>query len=117
VGEFRQNLFHLRHDINLIRKRHLVPYLWMNDISGPAKVRDKGYGASGKRFENYACTIVANGWKHHHISRSQVPEDFRMAEPATEENGLLDPKGYRKILEAVPLWAIADHGKAGQIAS
>src|SRR5439155_6300127 len=45
------------------------------------------------------------------------PEDFRMAEPATEQNSLLDPKRPGQLLEAAPLWAIADHGKAGQIAS
>ena len=40
-----------------------------------------------------------------------------MAEPAAERNSLLDSKGSRKLLEAAPLRAIADHGKAGQIAS
>ena len=117
VREFRQNLFHLRHDVALIRKRHLVPHLWMNDISGPAEVRDHRYGATGESFENHACTVVANGWKHKHIRRSQAPEDFRMAEPAAEGNSLLDPKGFHKLLKAVPLRAIADHGKAGQIVS
>src|SRR6266550_8974649 len=115
--EIRQNLFHLRHDINLIRKRHLVPYLWMNDISRPAEVRDNGYGASGERFENYACTVVANGWKQHHVSGSQASEDFRMADPPAERNSLLDPKGSHELLKAVPLRSVTDHGKAGQIAS
>ncbi len=40
-----------------------------------------------------------------------------MANPTTEGNSLLDPKGSRKLLKAVPLWAIAQHGKAGQIVS
>ena len=40
-----------------------------------------------------------------------------MADPAAEGNSLLDPKGSRKLLETVPLRAIADHGEAGQIAS
>ena len=40
-----------------------------------------------------------------------------MAEPATERNSLLDPKGSHELLKAVPLRAIADHGKAGQVAS
>ena len=40
-----------------------------------------------------------------------------MAKPTTEGNSLLDPKGSRKLLKAVPLRAIADHGKAGQIVS
>jgi hypothetical protein len=30
VGEFRHNLFDLHNHINLIRKTHLAPYLWMN---------------------------------------------------------------------------------------
>ena len=50
VRQFRQNLFHLRHDIVLIRKRHLVPYLWMNDISGSAEVRDHRYGTSAREL-------------------------------------------------------------------
>ena len=40
-----------------------------------------------------------------------------MADPAAEGNSLLDSKGSRKLLKAIPLRAIADHGKAGQIAS
>src|SRR5271170_244360 len=40
-----------------------------------------------------------------------------MAEPTAEGNSLLDPKGSHKLLEAVPLRAIAYHGKAGQIIS
>src|SRR5881227_4167557 len=117
MGQIRQNLFHLSHDIILSRKSHLVPYLCMNDISGPAEVRDHRDGASAEGFENYACAIVANRWKHEHISRSEVLEDFRMAERAAEENSLLNTKRPRQLLEAVPLWTIADHGKAGQIAA
>src|SRR6266550_6296383 len=115
--EIRQDLFYLRHHIALSRESHLVPYLWMNDISRPAEVRDNGYGASGERFENYACAVVANGWKQHHVSGSQAPEDFRMADPPAERNSLLDPKGSHELLKAVPLWAITDHRKAGQIAA
>jgi hypothetical protein len=107
----------LRHDIALIRKRHLVPYLWINDISGPAEVRDDGYRARGERFEDYTCTIVAKGWKHEHISRSQAPEDFRMTKPPAERNSALDSKGSDKLLEAAPLWAIADDSKLRQISS
>ncbi len=40
-----------------------------------------------------------------------------MANPTTEGNSLLDPKGSRKLLEAAPLRAIADHGEVGQIVS
>src|SRR6266446_3955247 len=89
----------------------------MNDISGAAEVRDHRNGASAEGFENYACTIVAKRWKHEHISRSEVLEDFRVTEPAAEENSLLNPKRPRQLLEAVPLWTIADHGKSGQIAA
>src|SRR5438552_12002831 len=89
----------------------------MNDISGATEVSDHTYGASAEGFENYARTIVAKRWKHEHISRSEVLEDFRMTEPAAEENGLLNPKRPRQLLEAVPLGAITDHGKAGQIAA
>jgi hypothetical protein len=117
VGQFRQNPIHLRHDVALIRKRHLAPHLRTNDIPRPAEVNDHRYGATGESFENYACTIVANGRKQQHISRSQAQEDFRMAEPAAEAYCPLDSKGCRKLLEAIPLRAIADHGKVGQIAS
>src|SRR5437016_3262943 len=117
MGQIRQNLFHLSHDIILSRKSHLVPYLWMNDISGAAEVRDHRYGASAEGFENYASTIVAKRRKHEHISRSEVLEDFLMTQPAAEENGLLNPKRPCQLPEAVPLRAITDHGKAGQIAS
>src|SRR5207302_8397855 len=89
----------------------------MNDISGAAEVHDHRYGASAERFENYACTIVAKRWKHEHISRSEVLEDFRMTEPPAEENSLLDPKGSHKLLKAVPLRSVTDHRKAGQIAA
>jgi hypothetical protein len=89
----------------------------MNDISGPAEVRDHRYGAGAEGFENYACTVVTKGWKHKDISRPQEPEDFRMVEPADEGNSFLDTKGSGKFLEAAALWAIADHSKAGQIAS
>jgi hypothetical protein len=89
----------------------------MNDIAGPAEVHYHRYGAGAESFENYARTIVAKRWKHEHISGSEVLEDFRMTEPAAEENSLLNPKRPRQLLEAVPLPAIADHGKAGQIAS
>ncbi len=33
-----------------------------------------------------------------------------MANPTTEGNSLVDPKGSRKLLEAVPLRAIAEDG-------
>src|SRR5436309_9322376 len=108
MGQIRQNLFHLSHDIILSRKGHLVPDLWMNDISGPAEVRDHRYGARCESFKDYACTVVTKGWKHKDISRPQEPEDFRMAEPADEGNSFLDTKGSGKCLEATALWAIAD---------
>src|SRR5262249_48193406 len=56
-------------------------------------------------------------WKHEQIGISEALEDFCMAEPAAERNSLLDPKGSCKLLEAVSLRAIADHGKAGQVAA
>src|SRR5262245_34612722 len=87
----------------------------MNNISGATEVCDYRYGASAESFENYACAIVAQRWKHEYISRSQAFENFRMAEPATEENSLLDTKAPCKVPEAVPLRTIADHGKPGQI--
>jgi len=40
-----------------------------------------------------------------------------MANPTTEGNGLLDPKGFHELLKSVPLWTIAKHGKACQITS
>ena len=115
--EIGQNLFHLRNDIALIGKGHLVSDFWMNDISGPAEVRDHRYGASCESFKDHACTEVANRWKHHYIRGSQPPEDLRMANPTTEGNSLLDPKGFHKLLKAVPLRAIAEDGEAGQIVS
>jgi hypothetical protein len=89
----------------------------MDDISRAAEVCDYGYCAGRESFEDYACAVVANGWKHHQVSRSHAPEDFRMANPTTEGNSLLDFKGSRELLEAVPLRAIADYGEAGQIGS
>src|SRR4029453_19492078 len=112
-----KNLFHLRDDIILSRKSHLVPYPWMNDISRAAEVRDHRYTSGAEGFENYACTIVAKRWKHEQISRSEALEDFLMAEPAAEGNSLLDPKGSCKLLEAVSLGAVADHRKPGQVAT
>ena len=76
VYEFLQNLFHLQDDIALIRKTHFVPNPWMNNISGSAEVRNHRYGATCESFENYACTIVTNGWKDKDISRSHASEDF-----------------------------------------
>src|SRR5262249_55298413 len=87
----------------------------MNDISGAAEVRDHGYTSGAEGFENYACTIIAKRWKHEQISRSEAFEDFRMAEPAAERNILLDPKRSCKLLEAVSLRTITDHGEAGQV--
>src|SRR5256885_17083061 len=79
----------------------------MNDVAGAAEVRDNGYSTSGERFENHARTIVANGWKHEHISRSEVLEHFRMAEPPAKENTFLDFKRSCKLLEEVTLLAPA----------
>ena len=117
VYEFVQNLFHLRHEVAFIRKRHLVSYLWMNDISGPAEVRDHRDGASRESFKDYARAEVANRWKHQHIRGSQAPKDLRMANPTTEGNSLLDLKGSRKLLKAVPFRTISEHGEASQTAS
>jgi hypothetical protein len=114
VRQFGQDLFHLRYDIVLIRKRHLVAHLWMNDISRPAEVHNYRYGAACESFEDYSTAEVSYRWKHERISRSQVREDFRMAEPAAEDNSLLDPKRFHKLLEAIPLPAVADHGEARQ---
>ena len=48
LANLRQNFLHLRDDVVLIRKRHLIPDLWMNDISGPAEVHDHRYGATAR---------------------------------------------------------------------
>src|SRR5207245_102467 len=103
--------------VALIRKRHLVPHLWINDISGPTEVRDHRYGAPGESFENDACAEVANRWKHQHIRGAQAPEDLRMAEPAAKGHSIFDADGFRKLLQAVPLRAIADHREASQSTS
>ena len=95
----------------------MYPTSAMNDISGSAEVDDHRYGAAGESFEDHARTVVAKGWKHEHISRSQAPEDFRMAEPAAEGNSLLDSKRSCELLETLPLRAVTDHGEAGQIVS
>src|SRR6266849_10503167 len=106
--EIRQDLFYLRHHIALIGRGHLVPYLWIDGITGPAEVHDHRYRPGRKSFKDYACAVVANGWKQHHVSRSQAPEDFRMAEPAAERNSLLDPKGSHELLKAVPLRSVTN---------
>src|ERR1700674_3148109 len=89
----------------------------MDDISRAAEVCDHWYGAARESLEDDACTVVANGWKYHHVSRSHAPEHFRMANPTTEGNSLADFKGPRELLEAVSLRAIADNDKEGQIGS
>src|SRR4051794_8580962 len=88
----------------------------MNDISWSAEVRYERNGATGESFKNHPRAIVAKGWKHEYISRSQVPQDFCMGKPATEDHTLLDPQSSRQLLKIVPLRAVADNGEAGQIA-
>jgi len=59
AGQFRQNPFHLRHDVALICERHLVPHLRLNGIPWSPEVDDYGDRASGERFEDYTCTVIA----------------------------------------------------------
>ena len=40
-----------------------------------------------------------------------------MAHPTPEGNLLFDFKGFHQLLQAAPLWAIADHGEVGQTIS
>src|SRR5713226_9460614 len=87
----------------------------MNDISWSAEVQYHWDGATCESFKNHARTIVTKGWKHEYIGRSQVLEDFRMAQPAAEDNRFLDPQIFSQLLKPVPLRPIADHGKAGQV--
>src|SRR6266568_3674288 len=89
----------------------------MDDISRAAEVCDHRDGATRERFEDYACAVVANGGKHHNVSRLHSPEDFRMVNPPTKGNSVLDFKRSCELLEALPLRAIADHGQASQIGS
>src|SRR6267142_2252208 len=89
----------------------------MNDIAGPAEVRYHRYCACCESFKNHACAEVANGWEHHHISRSKAVEDFRVAKPTTEGNCILYFEGSSELLEAASLGAIPDDGKVSQIAS
>jgi len=89
----------------------------MNDISGPAEVCDHRDGATSQSFEDYACTIVANRWKYKHIGSSQAAEDICVAEPAAKRDRIPDSKRSRKLLEALPLRAIAKDDEAGQIVS
>src|ERR1700732_3918526 len=89
----------------------------MDGITGPAEVHDHRYRAGRKSFGDHAWTVVAKGWKHKHVSRSEAAEDFRMADPPAERNSLLDPKGSCELLEAVPFRTVTDHGEAGQVAS
>ena len=84
---------------------------------GPPKVDDHRYGSAGESFEDHPRTVVAQRWKHEHISRSQAAEDFRMADPAAERNSLLDSKRPHELLEPFPLRAVTDHGEPGHIAS
>ena len=51
------------------------------------------------------------------IGGSQLREDLRMVDPATEVDGIPDSKGCHKLLQAIPFRAIAKHGEAGQTAS
>jgi hypothetical protein len=114
--EILQYLPYLRHHIAFVGQGHLVSHLGMNDIPGAAEVDDHWHGAAREGFEDYARTVIANGWKHEHVSGSQAGENLGMAEPAAESNSLLDSKGCCELLKAVLLRSVTDHGKAGQIA-
>jgi hypothetical protein len=87
----------------------------MDDVSRPAEVHDHRYRSGCKSFKNYTRPVVANGWKHKHIRRSQARKDVCMAEPPAKGNILFDAKRSHKLLEAVSFRAVADHSKAGQI--
>src|ERR1700730_8153669 len=89
----------------------------MNDIPRSAEVHDHGYGTGRESFENYACTVVSKGWKHKHIRRSHAAEDFRMADPATEGDSLLDFEGCHQLLEVALLRAITNDGEPGHVGS
>ncbi len=67
VSQLRENLFHLRHNIILIRKRNFVTDFGIDDISRAAEIGDHRHGATGESFENDAGTVVAKRWKHQHI--------------------------------------------------
>ncbi len=115
--EFLQNLFHLQHEVAFIRKRHLATYIWPHDIAGPAEVSDHRYGTTREGFENYACAVVANRWKHHHIRGPQSLKDLVMADPPAEADSLVYLQGSRELFKPVPFRTISEDGESRQIVS
>src|SRR5215472_4002173 len=89
----------------------------MNDISWAAEVHDHGHGAACESFEDYGCTIVANRWKHEHISRSHARQDFGTADRTTKVDSLLDLEGFNQFLKAVSQRSITDDCETGHTAS
>ena len=67
----------------------------MDNIAGSAEVHDEGDRARRESFEDDARTVVANGWKYHDVRGSQALQDFRVTDPATKRNSLVDPKRSR----------------------
>jgi hypothetical protein len=88
----------------------------MNDVSRPPEVHNNGDGAGRESFEHYSCAVIAKGGKHKHIRTSHPTEYVLMADPTTEGDALLNPKGLRKLFEAVSLRSVTDDCEAGQIA-
>jgi hypothetical protein len=87
-----QDLFDLSHYVIFIREGHFESHVGMNNIPGPAEVYDDGYGAARECFEHHAGAVVAKCWKDENIRGSHATEDFVVADPTTELNGILDTK-------------------------
>src|SRR5580704_13087976 len=117
MGQFRQNAFHLSHEVVLILKRYLEPHRWMDDISRPAEVRHNRYRTHRESFKDHSSTEFTNRWEYQHIRGPQSLDSFGMSEHSAECNLPLDSKGRRELLKALALGAVADHGKVDQVVS
>ena len=112
--EIRQDLFHPRHDIVFIGKRHFIADTGKDDVTGAAEIHDDRYSAGRESLEYYTRAVVAQSRKHEDIGRSHATEGFCLADPATEGNSLLDSKRSCEILDPIPVRSVPDHSEVSQ---
>src|SRR5712672_986492 len=107
----------MKHEVAFIRHRRFESYLWVNDVPGPAEVRYHRDSATRESLKNYSTTEITDRWKDQDVRRSQALKCFCVANPPAEDNILLDAQSLHQLLKIVSLRPIAEHRKAGQIAS
>jgi len=115
VGQFCQNLFHLRHNITLIVRATCTLPLG-DDISGPPKSANHRIQCQlPSASKTTPAPFVANRWKHEHMGRSEMLEDFPVTEPAAKKTALSIPR-ISLAARGGSARTIADDGKIGQTA-